>query len=109
MRPSPRRTESAPLRPLERSPGKRRDTEEGGCAAAVASPLDPDRVDRRPSGRELGQPLERHRRPVAPTLGRVSDAPPSDGYVADLDDGVAAVFDWYVTSGDVEMHTGGAD
>lgn len=32
-----------------------------------------------------------------------------DGYVADPDDGVAEVFDWYFTSGDVEFHTGGAD
>ncbi|HWZ29340.1 MAG TPA: dihydrofolate reductase family protein [Gemmatimonadales bacterium] len=32
-----------------------------------------------------------------------------DGYVADANDGVAEVFDWYVTSGDVEFHTGGAD
>lgn len=32
-----------------------------------------------------------------------------DGYVADLDDGVAEVFDWYFTSGDVEIHTGGSD
>lgn len=32
-----------------------------------------------------------------------------DGFVADLDDGVAEVFDWYFTSGDVEFHTGGAD
>jgi len=32
-----------------------------------------------------------------------------DGYVADLNDGVAEVFDWYVNSGDVEIHTGGAD
>jgi hypothetical protein len=32
-----------------------------------------------------------------------------DGYVADLNDGVAEVFDWYMTSGDVEIHTGGAD
>jgi dihydrofolate reductase len=32
-----------------------------------------------------------------------------DGYVADLDDGVAEVFDWYVNSGDVEIHTGGSD
>jgi dihydrofolate reductase len=32
-----------------------------------------------------------------------------DGYVADAKDGVAEVFDWYVTSGDVEFHTGGAD
>src|SRR6266540_4335919 len=31
-----------------------------------------------------------------------------DGYVADLDDGVAEVFDWY-TSGDVEIRTGGSD
>ena len=30
-----------------------------------------------------------------------------DGYVADPDDGVAEVFDWY-TSGDVEIHTGGS-
>jgi len=32
-----------------------------------------------------------------------------DGYVADLNDGVADVFDWYLTSGDVEFHTGGSD
>ncbi len=32
-----------------------------------------------------------------------------DGYVADLNDGVAEVFDWYLTSGDVEFHTGGSD
>ena len=32
-----------------------------------------------------------------------------DGYVADLDDGVAEVFDWYFSSGDVEVHTGGSD
>ena len=32
-----------------------------------------------------------------------------DGYVADPDDGVAEVFDWYFTSGDVEVHTGGSD
>jgi hypothetical protein len=31
-----------------------------------------------------------------------------DGYVADLDDGVAEVFDWYFTSGDVEIRTGGS-
>src|SRR5207249_9936990 len=32
-----------------------------------------------------------------------------DGYVADLNDGVAEVFDWYINSGDVEIHTGGSD
>ena len=32
-----------------------------------------------------------------------------DGFVADLDDGVAEVFDWYVSSGDAEFHTGGSD
>jgi len=32
-----------------------------------------------------------------------------DGYVADLNDGVAEVFNWYFTSGDVEIHTGGSD
>ena len=32
-----------------------------------------------------------------------------DGYVADLDDGVAEVFNWYFTSGDVEIQTGGSD
>ena len=32
-----------------------------------------------------------------------------DGYVADLNDGVAEVVDWYVNSGDVEIHTGGAE
>jgi dihydrofolate reductase len=31
-----------------------------------------------------------------------------DGYVADPDDGVAEVFDWYVASGDVEVTTGGS-
>ena len=30
-----------------------------------------------------------------------------DGYVADRDDGVAEVFDWYFNSGDVEFDTGG--
>src|SRR5215204_4592455 len=32
-----------------------------------------------------------------------------DGFVADLDDGVAEVFDWYFASGDVAFHTGGSD
>jgi dihydrofolate reductase len=32
-----------------------------------------------------------------------------DGYVADRNDGVAEVFDWYVNSGEVAFHTGGAD
>jgi dihydrofolate reductase len=32
-----------------------------------------------------------------------------DGYVADANDGVAEVFDWYFTSGDVEIDTGGGD
>ena len=32
-----------------------------------------------------------------------------DGYIADLNDGVAEVFDWYLTSGNVEFHTGGSD
>jgi dihydrofolate reductase len=32
-----------------------------------------------------------------------------DGCVADLNGGVAEVFDWYFTSGDVEFHTGGSD
>lgn len=32
-----------------------------------------------------------------------------DGYVADRDDGVDEVFDWYFNSGNVEIHTGGAD
>jgi dihydrofolate reductase len=32
-----------------------------------------------------------------------------DGYVADRNDGVAEVFDWYLNSGDVEFHTGGSD
>ena len=30
------------------------------------------------------------------------------GYVADRNDGVAEVFDWYFNSGNVEFHTGGA-
>ena len=32
-----------------------------------------------------------------------------DGYVADPNDGVAEVFDWYFQSGDVEFNTGGSD
>jgi dihydrofolate reductase len=32
-----------------------------------------------------------------------------DGYVADLNDGVAEVFGWYMNSGEVEVHTGGSD
>src|SRR6188508_3105685 len=32
-----------------------------------------------------------------------------DGYVADLNDGVGEVFDWYFNSGEVEFQTGGAD
>ncbi len=31
-----------------------------------------------------------------------------DGYVADESHGVAEVFDWYFTSGDVQVHTGGS-
>ena len=32
-----------------------------------------------------------------------------DGFVADPNDGVREVFDWYMHSGDVEIHAGGAD
>lgn len=32
-----------------------------------------------------------------------------DGFVADRNDGVGEVFDWYLSSGDVEFHTGGSD
>lgn len=32
-----------------------------------------------------------------------------DGFVADVNDGVAEVFDWYMNSGNVEIHTGGDD
>lgn len=32
-----------------------------------------------------------------------------DGYVADRNDGVADVFDWYFNSGDVEFNAGGSD
>lgn len=32
-----------------------------------------------------------------------------DGYVADSNDGVEEVFDWYFTSGDVEIRSGGSD
>ena len=32
-----------------------------------------------------------------------------DGYVADINDGVAEVFDWYLNSGDVEIDLGGSD
>lgn len=32
-----------------------------------------------------------------------------DGFVADRNDGVSDVFDWYTHSGNVEFHTGGSD
>lgn len=32
-----------------------------------------------------------------------------DGFVADGNDGVAEVFDWYMSSGDVEFNTGGME
>jgi len=32
-----------------------------------------------------------------------------DGFVADANDGVGEVFDWYLNSGDVEFNTGGSD
>ena len=32
-----------------------------------------------------------------------------DGFVADANDGVSEVFDWYMNSGDVELNTGGSD
>jgi dihydrofolate reductase len=32
-----------------------------------------------------------------------------DGFVADRNDGVAEVFDWYMSSGNVEINTGGSD
>jgi dihydrofolate reductase len=32
-----------------------------------------------------------------------------DGFVADRNDGVGEVFDWYMNSGNVEVHTGGGD
>src|SRR5689334_5446036 len=32
-----------------------------------------------------------------------------DGYVADRNDGVDEVFDWYFSSGNVEINTGGSD
>jgi dihydrofolate reductase len=32
-----------------------------------------------------------------------------DGFVADRNDGVGEVFDWYFNSGNVEVHTGGSD
>ena len=32
-----------------------------------------------------------------------------DGYVADRNDGVGEVFDWYFNSGEVEFHAGGSD
>ena len=32
-----------------------------------------------------------------------------DGYVADLNDGVDEVFDWYFTSGNAEINTRGSD
>jgi dihydrofolate reductase len=32
-----------------------------------------------------------------------------DGFVADTHDGVGEVFDWYMSSGNVEFQTGGSD
>ncbi|HEV7766458.1 MAG TPA: dihydrofolate reductase, partial [Thermoanaerobaculia bacterium] len=32
-----------------------------------------------------------------------------DGYIADDDDGVAEVLNWYFTSGNVDVSTGGSD
>jgi len=32
-----------------------------------------------------------------------------DGFVADREDGIAEVFNWYMSSGDVDFHTGGSD
>jgi hypothetical protein len=32
-----------------------------------------------------------------------------DGSVADRDDGLSEVFEWYLGSGNVEFHTGGSD
>src|SRR4029077_2845245 len=32
-----------------------------------------------------------------------------DGFVADSNDGVGEVFDWYMNSGDVDFQTGGSD
>src|SRR3954468_2166428 len=57
---------------------------------------------------------EDHSTPPSPRKNRMSKvvaimSMSLDGFVADRNDGVAEVFDWYLRSGDVEFHTGGAD
>ena len=58
------------------------------------------------AGKEASPPLERN---IAVSKVVAIMSMSLDGYVADLNDGVAEVFDWYFTSGDVEFHTGGSD
>ena len=50
--------------------------------------------------------MKTNRNPVSKVVAIMSMS--LDGYVADLNDGVAEVFDWYF-SGDVEIPIGGSD
>src|SRR6476646_1160760 len=53
------------------------------------------------------KPKTRKERPTSKVVALMSMS--LDGYVADRNDGVAEVFDWYMSSGDVEFRTGGSD
>ena len=50
-----------------------------------------------------------HQRNIAMSKGVAIMSMSLDGYVADRNDGVSEVFDWYFNSGDVEFDTGGSD
>ena len=49
----------------------------------------------------------RYERPMSKLIAIMSMS--LDGFVADRNDGVGEVFDWYMRSGDVEFRTGGSD
>src|SRR4051812_20556263 len=67
-----------------------------------------------PGGRGEGQRSPRADRQGAPVSRGQSKvvaimSMSLDGYVADGNNGVAEVFEWYMSSGDVDFHTGGSD
>ena len=55
------------------------------------------RSEARPRSANIDRPKERAMSKLVAIMSMSLD-----GYVADLNDGVAEVFDWYFTSGDVE-------
>jgi dihydrofolate reductase len=66
--------------------------------------------------RRRERPQDRDRQPQDPTVKEFAMSKiiavmsmSLDGFVADEDDGVAEVFDWYTGSGDVDIRTGGSD